>query len=473
MINQLGYALIFFALSRWQGPDPAGVFTLALRYSALFLILALWGSEGYLVREISADPSKAFRLLANSLLSRSVFAVISFLTLLIVVTTFAGYPQPIYCIILLLALGILPEALLRIIQSVFFASQQFLYPAIAAILLSTIRVVGGFYLVFSRVGLDELAIFLATTSFIGLILWWLFLRWKKPEIIPTEPRPAYSKPLHRYKFNRLSLRDDLLKATPFAFMEIFVSVELQADILIMSFLLPTDQIGFYAAAHTIIAMIAFTQYGYHAALYPMMTRLYQENQESLWSVYRRLFRIVGWIVFPAAVLLSGMAEPILHAIFTPAFDPSVSIMQWLVWVLVLQFLDEPNSRLIIISGHQSVVTRLLGASMLTNIILNIILIPIFGIPGAAIAKLVSKVCFTILNGIFVYKNVSHINVLPVLGKLVIGTAIMAGFVLALPSYPLAIRLVIGSTVYVLITIMLGVVNRSDFYGLITRKGYCN
>ena len=471
VINQLGYAVLFFVISRQQDAGAAGVFALAMRYFALFAILALWGLEGYLIREISANPLNTRRLLANSILSRLVFATSAIFLLYVFLKTRSDYKADVESVILLMALGIVPEVINRLFQAVFIAHQRFAYPLAIASVLCVIRIVCGVYWITIHSSLETIAFSLSMIGLLGVLLSVYFYR-SLAHALTSSISTSSGLDFTRHSwFNGQAYHSEISKATPFALMEIFISIEQQADIFILSFLSSEDQIGYYAAAQMIVSLLSFIQFGYYAGLFPMMTRLFHHDQEKLWTLYRRLYRYAGFLIFSAALLFTLLARPIIHWIFTDAYDPAVLVMGWLVWGLALQLLDEPNSRLIVISGHQNQVTGFLAVSMVLNILFNLFFISRFGIVGAAMAKLASKLVFTTLNGFYVYWQVSRINLLPTLGKLSIGAIAASAILIKIPLENLWFRAFTAGIFYLSITVLLGIVKPNEISRLITRKGY--
>ena len=471
LLNQLSFLVLFLAISRWQGPEEAGTFTLALRFSILFTTLALWGIEGYLIREVSANPSQAPDFLINSGISRSIFGVIAIIFLFWLIASINQYQPKMVTVIFLLSLSIIPEIITRMFFAVFFANLQFHYPLIVSLILSIIRSGGGLYLLQIN-GLYSLAIFLTVTSLFGALLSALvFLSRPHRSTGTTASFHARIGELVS-GFNRRFLRIELVNSTPFAFLEILYIVDVQADIFIISLLMQADQIGYYAAAQSVVAVLAFAHYGYSAGLYPILTRLVRSGQESLWTFYENLFRFSATIILPLMLGLLVFAQPITHFIFSMSFDPSVAVLQWLIWSFAIQFIEEPNSRMTIVSGRQSVLTVFLAISVVITIVLNLILIPAFGISGAAIARLISKLVYATLNGAFVYKNICRINLLPLLGRISVSFAIMATGMMLIPSSNAWVRIIPTGILYAGLIFLLGAVNIREVYGYITRKGYC-
>ena len=79
------------------------------------------------------------------------------------------------------------------------------------------------------------------------------------------------------------------------------------------------------------------------------------------------------------------------------------VLQVLIFVLLPIFLDFPIGSLLNASGRQSTKTAIMGATMVINVVLNILLIPRFGILGAALAGLACFICMFVLGMVFVPK----------------------------------------------------------------------
>ena len=75
----------------------------------------------------------------------------------------------------------------------------------------------------------------------------------------------------------------------------------------------------------------------------------------------------------------------------------------------------PCGNLLMMSGYEKLMRNIVGFCGVFNIILNIILIPAFGVIGAAMSTSLGLLAANTLQAYFVYKKLS-VNTVPILGR---------------------------------------------------------
>jgi len=85
-----------------------------------------------------------------------------------------------------------------------------------------------------------------------------------------------------------------------------------------------------------------------------------------------------WLIAPNAVLLAG-----------EEYVQAAPILQLLILVLIPIFLDFPIGSLLNAANRQTTKTVIMGITMVLNVVLNALLIPIIGLNGAVYAALFS------------------------------------------------------------------------------------
>ena len=195
---------------------------------------------------------------------------------------------------------------------------------------------------------------------------------------------------------------------------------LWSDILILGFLVPPEEISVYFAAQRSMALAAFVQYAFmmvSAREFSVASAMRdkKELQRRISSATRWTF----WLTVPAVLVTLAAGYPLLW-LFGPEFLNGYPIMFVLGLGFVIRASVGQAQDLLIVLGHQKVNVTVSAGGVLFNILLSLMLVPYFGILGAAIATtltyLIRSVIFTIvlkkLTGLWVLID------LPVSGKAV-------------------------------------------------------
>ncbi len=148
-------------------------------------------------------------------------------------------------------------------------------------------------------------------------------------------------------------------------------------------------VGYYAAAYTLIGFLANLGIAYSISLLPTLTRLGSDRHRQL-ALYRTAHAHVFAIGFPIAIGGSLLGGPIISLVFGPAYGPAVLALQIVVWSVPLGLLRDIPIAGLIANGREDSVLRLTAWATAFNLLLNLLLIPPFGIYGAAIASVLTE-----------------------------------------------------------------------------------
>ena len=147
---------------------------------------------------------------------------------------------------------------------------------------------------------------------------------------------------------------------------------------------------------------------------------------------------------PMGVGMTIFAEPLMRATYGEAYIDGTIALQILVWAYVFEFFNPFLSRVLYTLGRERSVLVAVIVGTASNIGLNILLIPIYSLTGAAIATLVSaSLIFVILwlsiFPIFHEVSLSAIAIKPALA----GLSMWVGCILLTGVSPIIVVLITG------------------------------
>lgn len=156
-----------------------------------------------------------------------------------------------------------------------------------------------------------------------------------------------------------------------------------ADVVVVGFYLPPDQVAVYYAAAKTIALVQFVYFSVKAAAAPRFANILAENDHAALSSFSS--QAARWSFWPAlAVGLSVLAVgDILLGLFGAAFTSGYPLMMVLLAGILAKALVGPGEVLLNMAGRQSLCVAIYATVLLFAIMLNIILVPKFGLYGAA------------------------------------------------------------------------------------------
>lgn len=169
-----------------------------------------------------------------------------------------------------------------------------------------------------------------------------------------------------------------------------------SDVVIVGLYMPPDQVAVYFAAAKTIVLMQFVFFAVKAAAGPRFANLMAKGNSS--DLREVACQIARWSFWPSLAmgLLLLLAGPWLLALFGQGFASGYP----LIGILFLGFLTKsaigPAETLLNMAGKQFLCVWLYAITFLTNVTLNIILIPVYGLKGAAIATSLAMALETLL-----------------------------------------------------------------------------
>ncbi len=447
-------SVLFIFIGRMLGPADAGLFTLGIAYYTIIVALSTFGLHELLVREISPRRDESGRYLLNYLLIRLFITALLYAGLLAFLQLDLPYSDEAKTVILIMALGVFPEAVFSLCQALFSAHELLFVPTIGAFINSAVTIGLGFWLLFNEGQVTSVAWFMPIANMAGLLIFpialvWLFKR------VPQSAAISFS-----WSFTRVQLG-----FTPgFILLGIFATLNFQADTFIISMLLPEEDLGFFGAAQTLVTGFLLIPAAIRMALYPIMARYRQEDERKLAQVYRKSGQYLLILGLPLAVGVTLLAEPLIVLIYGADFLPAVPVLQLMIWAVVVVVLTIPVARMMLVYNYQSAAGWTRGIGMGASVVLNLLLIPVFGIVGAGLARVLASLVYFLLIYLFVHQRIvkSEPN-RSYLGPLA-ASLVMAVAVWPLREMPLPIPIAVGAAVYLALIVLLGVFTAEDrFY----------
>lgn len=158
-----------------------------------------------------------------------------------------------------------------------------------------------------------------------------------------------------------------------------------SDILILGFLVSAEEVSIYFAAQRAMSLAAFVQYAFMLVSVrdfslANATRDHVQLQATITNATRWTF----WLTVPAVLITLVFGYPLLY-IFGPSFVAGYPIMLVLGIGFVIRASVGQARDLMIVLGHQKASVYIAVFGIMLNIILSVLMVPVFGILGAAIA----------------------------------------------------------------------------------------
>lgn len=201
------------------------------------------------------------------------------------------------------------------------------------------------------------------------------------------------------------------QAWPFMFIESIHVINARADILMIGSLRGVEAAGIYAPVNRGAQLIVFVLMAFNGPLSPTIASLYADGKiEELQRILNRSARICLLVSGIATALLLGFGRQYL-LIFGPEFVVGLNALTILCVGRVLYVFVGLSSGVLSMTGHAQFTAASGFIGAMINVGLNAILIPRYGVSGAAIATTSGVLVAGITNTAWAYKKIGiHPNI---------------------------------------------------------------
>lgn len=247
-----------------------------------------------------------------------------------------------------------------------------------------------------------------------------------------------------------------------------------SDTILIGLFMTEADVGIYRVAFQLTSVASFLVIAFHTVLFPRISNWHAENRFDL--IENSLTRSFTYSLFLAIPITAGgfiLSEKLISFLYGAAFEPGAPILIILLFVQIANIFMFLQTMCLNAMDKPRISFYITTASAVLNIILNILLIPVFGIAGAAFASLISMA----LNAILAYgmlKSSLHIRVdVRSVTNLVVSALFMSGILLAymyvLPVRDfigLALVLFLGALCYFCAVLVIDRTIRNDLKGML-------
>lgn len=380
--------LYFTFLARIFGPESIGKYVFALSLTTLFSVLLDLGLANVLTREVARQPASAERY-GRLVIGFKLVAMFIVVALALVFIWLAGYGVLARQLVYIATIVMVLDSFTLTSYSTIRGFHNLTWESIGTVLMQAIAAGGGVIVsLFTR----DLRWFMASLALAALVnclysLWQLHWRYK------VNIKPRFD--VVDYKF--------LARLTwPFALAAILTRFYGYLDTVLLSLLSGDRAVGIYSVAYKITFALQFIPAAFSASLFPGFSSYFSSAPEKLANIFMKGVIYLTVIAVPVALGIIALAPEIINTIY-PAFAEAVLPLQVLVFSLIFLFITFPVGALLPACDKQLRQTGNLALAAASNLLLNIVLIPVLGPLGAAISSLVSTIVL-LVAGVWVVRQ---------------------------------------------------------------------
>ena len=267
--------------------------------------------------------------------------------------------------------------------------------------------------------------------------------------------------------------------TKFGYSVVFVSIGgliLQyTDTIMITAFYTTKESGIYNAAIPISNIFIYISAALSTIVFPLTSELSAKKlTEKLAGGISFFYRYSLLILLPVALVLFAFSDLILSILFTPDYMGASSSLRILLIGTVFFIIATINFSVFSGIGKPEIVAKLTLTGAIINIILNAILIPIFGITGAAFATGTSYFLMSVLSTITLKRYIPvHIPIMHWIKTIILSILILfliAGLknILSFSVYTeAAVVIIISGIIYLIAAYLMKQISIEEIKAIIT------
>lgn len=361
-------------LVRYLGPENYGQLSYAVSLSGIFAALASLGVDHILTRELVEKPERRNELLGTALIIKLCMGALVGIAL--TVTALVVAENDVSRLLLLLLAPTYIFMSLQTITMEFQANVAFKHIAIIGMIVVVVLNALKIMVVLFEQGVLYIGLILLFEPLLyGVLL--VILRWR-----------IYG-PLTHWTFSLATARELIHHGWPFILSALFVTIYSRIDQVMLKHVIDASAVGLYDAAVRVAEVWLFIPSVIVASLFPAIVNAKKTSV----SQYRtRLLLLTACIAALSVIvvsILSSIAQPLIYLLYGAAFSASVTVFIIYTWAGVFAALGVVAHTLLITEHRRALVFLSTAGTALLNTILNLWLIPEYGIAGAAWSTLIS------------------------------------------------------------------------------------
>lgn len=232
------------------------------------------------------------------------------------------------------------------------------------------------------------------------------------------------------------------------------------------------QVGIYSAAYTLSGLATSVKIPLNFVLLPTLSKMWSNDEEDRVRYYTEHSMNFYWIVAVPLVVFLGAGAPVFLDLLAGVYIPEGRLVISLVGIAFLfTGMDQFFRNILMLQERTGTLFLVLVPLSILNLILNFLLIPRFGILGAAIATMVSmflKAIALYLQSVREFKYQLDFNLM---GRVVLASFSFVMIVWLFPAntiIQLVLDTLFGGILYIICLMILRVFTYQDIYAYVQR-----
>ena len=400
IINMLLQFLVSLATARYLGPSNFGTINYVAAFVSFFSSIASLGLAVVVIKEIAVNESDNNEVIWTSIWMRFGTAILSTISIVaLMFITNRNDPMIVQIAIL--------ESL-----SIVFSSFDTINYYFQGKLLSKWTSISG---VLAYTGMSLYRIYLLAT---GADIVWFALSTSTDMIFQAiflmifYTRIEGFKPKFNWKLGKRLLK----QSYHYLIAGLITILYAQVDRVMLGNMLDKTAVGYYSAALTISTLWSMIPTALIQSLSPILYEAASKSRSQFLRRLRQSYAALFWLNALYSIFVCVLAYWIILFLYGKDYLAGTNALRIVVWYYGLSTMSTLNQVYLANDRKDKYINSFCIAGLVTDVVLNFVLIPVMGINGAAIATLITHIVIQIVMP-YVFKDTREIAVCIVKGAL--------------------------------------------------------
>lgn len=389
-IRMFSALIVGILVARYLGPEQYGKLAYCISVTMLFSMLTHLGLDGMTVRELVKRPEEKAVVMGTVFSMKYAISVVASISM-VAFAWFTAEETIVWLLLTCLAISLLLDP--KIVFEFWFESRiQGKHTAKAKVLSLLGASLYKIMLVAFSVSLYWFGFaYLLEAMLLLLLLFWFY-------------RQTSELATHNWYFSSKEAKALLSRSWMVMIGSACAMIYKKVDQAMLMWLQGAEEVGVYAVAAQLSEVWNFLPMVIVASVYPILIKLKDKSESEYQTRLQQVFDLLALLAIGLAVCTTIVAEPLINTLFGVEFARSAEVLVIHIWSCIFIFYRALFGKWIHIEQVLmfSLITQGLGA--ISNVVLNLYLIPLHGAVGAAYATLISYSLASFVSLIFYSKT---------------------------------------------------------------------
>lgn len=193
-----------------------------------------------------------------------------------------------------------------------------------------------------------------------------------------------------WRFDKAVARELMMQAWPLILSAISVMIYMRIDQVMIGNMLGYEELGNYTVAVNLSEMWYFIPIIITASVFPAIIQTKKRDNKLYYERLQKLYDIMVWLAIAIAIPMTFLSDWIVQILYGTEYIQAGDVLAIHIWAGIFIFLGASSGKWFIAENLQSLAFRRTLYGMIINVVLNVFLIPCYGMQGAAWATLIGQ-----------------------------------------------------------------------------------